>query len=98
MLRQALLLAMLAAGAAGVEREPMRMHTVFGAECNHYFDWQSIGVVYSHRKAGVPGPITRCAAGRARAPEARRSWGFPAGQPLPTPPPTFPAPPPAAGC
>ena len=35
------------------------LHTVFGAECNTYFDWQSLGVVYSHAKAGVPGPITR---------------------------------------
>ncbi|KAK9813259.1 hypothetical protein WJX72_011566 [[Myrmecia] bisecta] len=35
------------------------MHTVFGTECNAFFDWQTLGLVYSHRKAGVPGPITR---------------------------------------
>eukprot|EP00887_Chlorella_sp_A99_P001114 scaffold14.g1114.t1 len=35
------------------------MHTVFGTECNSFFDWQSLALVYSHRKAGVLGPITR---------------------------------------
>lgn len=34
-------------------------HTVFGAECNPFFDWQTLGVVYSHKRVGVPGPITR---------------------------------------
>ena len=36
-----------------------QMHTVFSTECDDYFDWQSLGLVYSHRKSGMPGPITR---------------------------------------
>ncbi|KAL4421895.1 hypothetical protein ABPG77_003697 [Micractinium sp. CCAP 211/92] len=38
---------------------PGGMVTVFAAECNDYMTWQSIAVVYTHRKMGVPGPIIR---------------------------------------
>lgn len=56
-----LLLAAAGAAAAGGEAASAfaPLHTVFGAECSPYMDWQSVAVVYSHRKAGVPGPITR---------------------------------------
>jgi hypothetical protein len=42
----------LAAGASSPRpgREPS-MHTVFSAECTPYFDWQSLALVRSHRKA-----------------------------------------------
>ena len=29
------------------------MHTVFSAECTPYFDWQSLGLVRSHREVRV---------------------------------------------
>ncbi|KAL4546022.1 hypothetical protein Ndes2526B_g05135 [Nannochloris sp. 'desiccata'] len=35
------------------------VHTVITTECGAYFGWQSLGLVYSHRKAGQPGPLTR---------------------------------------
>eukprot|EP00850_Spirogloea_muscicola_P012056 SM000077S21530 [mRNA] locus=s77:14012:19510:+ [translate_table: standard] len=35
------------------------MATLFSVECKPYFDWQSIGLVHSYRKAKQPGPITR---------------------------------------
>lgn len=35
------------------------MHTVFLADCTEYFQWQSVGMFYSHKKSGQPGPITR---------------------------------------
>lgn len=38
---------------------PGGMVTVFAAECNDYMTWQSVTVVYTHRKMGVPGPIIR---------------------------------------
>lgn len=41
-------------------REPgWRIHTLFSTECNNYFDWQTVGLMHSYRKAGHPGPITR---------------------------------------
>lgn len=39
--------------------EPHNIHTVFSTECSPYFDWQSVGLVHSHRKVGMPGRITR---------------------------------------
>ncbi|EPS72306.1 hypothetical protein M569_02455, partial [Genlisea aurea] len=42
-----------------VGSRPYRIHTVFSVECNNYFDWQTVGLVHSLRKAGQPGPITR---------------------------------------
>lgn len=46
---------LLAAGspAAG------NVHTVFTTECGNYFTWQALGMVYSHKKSGQPGKITR---------------------------------------
>ncbi|CAM9000015.1 unnamed protein product [Rhodiola kirilowii] len=38
---------------------PYRMHTLFSVECHNYFDWQTIGLMNSYRKAQQPGPITR---------------------------------------
>lgn len=35
------------------------LHTVVPTECTMYFSWQSLGIQYSHRKAGQVGPITR---------------------------------------
>ncbi len=35
------------------------LHTVVPTECTMYFSWQSLGIQYSHRKAGQAGPITR---------------------------------------
>ncbi|KAL7105501.1 hypothetical protein ACP275_07G049500 [Erythranthe tilingii] len=38
---------------------PYRIHTLFSVECQNYFDWQTVGLVHSFRKAHQPGPITR---------------------------------------
>ena len=35
------------------------VHTVFTTECGTYFTWQALGMVYSHKKSGQPGKITR---------------------------------------
>ena len=35
------------------------MHTVFSTECTPYFDWQSLGMAYTHRLVGQPGRLTR---------------------------------------
>lgn len=32
---------------------------VITTECSPYFSWQTLGMFYSHRKSGQPGPITR---------------------------------------
>jgi len=46
------LLASLSATAAS-------MHTVFSTECTSFFDWQSLGLFYSHQEVLQPGYITR---------------------------------------
>ncbi|PIN07026.1 hypothetical protein CDL12_20419 [Handroanthus impetiginosus] len=38
---------------------PYRIHTLFSVECQNYFDWQTVGLMHSYRKARQPGPITR---------------------------------------
>ncbi|GER29530.1 peptidyl serine alpha-galactosyltransferase [Striga asiatica] len=38
---------------------PYRIHTLFSVECHNYFDWQTVGLMHSYRKAKQPGPITR---------------------------------------
>lgn len=38
---------------------PWRIHTLFSVECQEYFDWQTVGLVHSFKKARQPGPITR---------------------------------------
>jgi hypothetical protein len=35
------------------------IHTAFPTECGQYFVWQSVGMVYSHKKIAQPGPLTR---------------------------------------
>ncbi|XP_022879295.1 peptidyl serine alpha-galactosyltransferase [Olea europaea var. sylvestris] len=46
------------AAVAGREA-PWRIHTLFSVECQNYFDWQTVGLMHSYRKARQPGPITR---------------------------------------
>ncbi|KAI4348253.1 hypothetical protein L6164_008996 [Bauhinia variegata] len=41
------------------QKAPYRMHTLFSVECQNYFDWQTVGLMNSYRKAKQPGPITR---------------------------------------
>ncbi|PON95258.1 peptidyl serine alpha-galactosyltransferase [Trema orientale] len=41
------------------EQAPWRIHTLFSVECQNYFDWQTVGLVHSFKKARQPGPITR---------------------------------------
>lgn len=36
-----------------------RIHTLFSVECQDYFDWQTVGLMHSYKKAQQPGPITR---------------------------------------
>uniref|UniRef100_A0A1D1Y8I1 Vertnin n=1 Tax=Anthurium amnicola TaxID=1678845 RepID=A0A1D1Y8I1_9ARAE len=44
-------------GLAG--KKGSRIHTLFSTECQDYFDWQTVGLVHSFRKARQPGPLTR---------------------------------------
>eukprot|EP00899_Mesostigma_viride_P013366 jgi/Mesvir1/2202/Mv09847-RA.1 len=57
---------LLQIASGDVSRRPVpndgSVHTVFSTECNNYFDWQSAGVFYSHKKSGQPGPVTRLVA------------------------------------
>ena len=50
-----------AALAADELRAPgaLTLHTIVPTECTVYFSWQSLGIFYSHNKAGQTGPITR---------------------------------------
>lgn len=41
------------------QEAPWRMHTLFSVECQNYFDWQTVGLMHSFKKAQQPGPITR---------------------------------------
>ena len=43
---------------SSVDPEPT-LHTIFSTECNIYFDWQSLGLLYSWRKVGQKGKFTR---------------------------------------
>ncbi|CAA2969809.1 peptidyl serine alpha-galactosyltransferase [Olea europaea subsp. europaea] len=36
-----------------------RIHTLFSVECRNYFDWQTVGLMHSFRKAHQPGRIAR---------------------------------------
>ena len=36
-----------------------RMITLFSTECNDYFDWQTLGLMYSFRRSGQPGHVLR---------------------------------------
>ncbi|KAG9455426.1 hypothetical protein H6P81_008330 [Aristolochia fimbriata] len=60
----ALLVALLVVDAGGVvgqeaQKAPWRIHTLFSVECQNYFDWQTVGLVHSFKKARQPGPLTR---------------------------------------
>ncbi|KAK4426087.1 Peptidyl serine alpha-galactosyltransferase [Sesamum alatum] len=44
---------------AGRPTAPFRIHTLFSVERRNYFDWQTVGLMHSYRKALQPGPITR---------------------------------------
>ncbi|KAL0395745.1 UNVERIFIED_CONTAM: Peptidyl serine alpha-galactosyltransferase [Sesamum calycinum] len=46
-------------GQNGELTAPFRIHTLFSVECRNYFDWQTVGLMHSYRKALQPGPITR---------------------------------------
>lgn len=57
-----ILLGLLIDDGLGVEtgqQAPYRIHTLFSVECQNYFDWQTVGLMHSFKKAGQPGPITR---------------------------------------
>ncbi|KAL5793316.1 hypothetical protein ACOSP7_001910 [Xanthoceras sorbifolium] len=41
------------------QKAPHRIHTLFSVECQNYFDWQTVGLMHSFKKAQQPGPITR---------------------------------------
>ena len=46
-------------GLASLSATAASMHTVFSTECTSYFDWQSVGLFYSHQEVLQPGYITR---------------------------------------
>ncbi|CAN0925091.1 Peptidyl serine alpha-galactosyltransferase [Linum grandiflorum] len=46
-------------GARSVGEIGYRIHTLFSVECHNYFDWETVGLMHSYRKAQQPGPITR---------------------------------------
>ena len=46
-------------GEAARKHPSWRIHTLFSVECQNYFDWQTVGLMNSYRKAKQPGPITR---------------------------------------
>ena len=51
-----LLLGGWAAGSAAQGQAPAEtLHTVFTTECTPYFNWQSLGLLYSHRRQERPG-------------------------------------------
>ena len=56
-------LLLLLSGALAAENlhapTAVTLHTVVPTECTMYFSWQSLGIFYSHKKAGQAGPITR---------------------------------------
>jgi hypothetical protein len=46
-------------GEEGKEGQQWRIHTLFSVECQNYFDWQTVGLMHSLKKAKQPGPVTR---------------------------------------
>ncbi|PSR87523.1 Peptidyl serine alpha-galactosyltransferase [Actinidia chinensis var. chinensis] len=46
-------------GQGKAREAPWRIHTLFSVECQNYFDWQTVGLMHSFKKARQPGPITR---------------------------------------
>ncbi|KAK4804940.1 hypothetical protein SAY86_004757 [Trapa natans] len=47
------------AAAVAIGEAPYRIHTLFSVECQNYFDWQTVGLLHSFKKARQPGPLTR---------------------------------------
>ncbi|KAG4940520.1 hypothetical protein AAZX31_16G060000 [Glycine max] len=41
------------------QKAPWRIQVLFSVECQNYFDWQTVGLMHSFRKAKQPGHITR---------------------------------------
>ncbi|CAK8541200.1 unnamed protein product [Lathyrus sativus] len=54
-----LLLVILGLAVEAAYKAPRRIHTLFSVECGNYFDWQTVGLMHSFRKAKQPGHITR---------------------------------------
>lgn len=50
-----LVLLLVACGASASKS----IHTVITTECTPYFSWQTLGMFFSHKRSGQPGPITR---------------------------------------
>lgn len=65
LLAMAFLLLAVHADDAGPSATPPRdlrdhnVHTVFLTDCQMYSDWQSVGMIFSFRASGQPGPLTR---------------------------------------
>ncbi|KAJ8750057.1 hypothetical protein K2173_013972 [Erythroxylum novogranatense] len=59
MLVYAACLLLLCVGDGSSEDTGRRIHTLFSVECHNYFDWQTVGLLHSFKKARQPGPITR---------------------------------------
>ena len=57
--RAALVLVIVLLSLYGAPLAEANVHTVFTTECGTYFTWQALGMVYSHKKSGQPGKITR---------------------------------------
>ena len=57
--RAALALVIVSLSLHGAPLAEANVHTVFTTECGTYFTWQALGMVYSHKKSGQPGKITR---------------------------------------
>ncbi|KAH1076536.1 hypothetical protein GYH30_052148 [Glycine max] len=56
------MLVRMVSNVEGARKHPSsakRIHTLFSVECQNYFDWQTVGLMNSYRKAKQPGPITR---------------------------------------
>lgn len=49
-----------------------RIHTLVLVECQYYYDWQTVGLLHSYRKAHQPGPITRLLSSRLEVPSMSR--------------------------
>ncbi|KAI5430868.1 peptidyl serine alpha-galactosyltransferase [Lathyrus oleraceus] len=54
-----LVLVILGLTVEAAYKAPRRIHTLFSVECGNYFDWQTVGLMHSFRKAKQPGHITR---------------------------------------
>ncbi|XP_020232502.1 peptidyl serine alpha-galactosyltransferase isoform X1 [Cajanus cajan] len=53
------LLGLVICSVEAAQKAPWRIQTLFSVECQNYFDWQTVGLMHSFRKAKQPGHITR---------------------------------------